>query len=62
MIYVPPFVLYAALGARADGRDAVHADQYETYLSALRDNRMDIGRARERLHLTDDHLPLLAEA
>ena len=62
MRYIPPFVLFASLRARTDGRAGRHVDQYRTLLGALRDDRLDIERSRQRDLLNDDGLPVLEEA
>ncbi len=46
MIYLPPFVLFDARRARADGRAQVHLASWSRLLIALRDDRIDIGRLR----------------
>jgi len=62
MRYIPPYVLFASLKARTDGRSQQHLQNYRELLAALRDDRLDIDAARQRNLLSDDTLPINAEA
>lgn len=62
MRYIPPFVLFASLKARTDGRAQTHVDAYRSLLQALRDDRFDIKAARSCELLAADTLPILQEA
>lgn len=59
MHYAPPYVLYGALKAPAEGEVGPHADGYERLLSALRDDRFDFQTASGLDALHHDKLPLL---
>jgi putative NADPH-quinone reductase len=61
MQYIPPFVLFASLKARTDGRVQTHLDQYRSLLEALRDERLDIDTALQRELLSDNALPINSE-
>lgn len=58
MLYIPPFVLFAALEARADGRVQIHARQYQALLEALRDECLNIPAARQCGLLNVEELPI----
>lgn len=60
MPYLPPFVLYSALAAANSERAAWHIKRYETLLSVLRDDSLDVN-AVSGLAVLPDVLPLRVE-
>ena len=59
MRFVPPFALFAANGAAADGRAREHLAAYTTLLDALRDDRFDFDQADRLDLLSGDMLRVL---
>ena len=45
MTFLPPFALFAARTASEEGRLAVHLDDWQRVLEALRDDRLDLNAA-----------------
>lgn len=45
MTFLPPFALFAARTASEEGRLAVHLDDWQRVLAALRDDRLDLNAA-----------------
>ena len=62
MQYLPPFALYGARTALEEGRISAHTDNWKKLLAALRDDRLDLVQAAQRLHLNDDLTTLLEVA
>jgi len=54
MRFLPPFVLFAAGHAVAEGRLAPHVEAYGRLLEAVRDGRLALERAAESATLSDD--------
>jgi len=61
MTFLPPYVLYASLRAPEAGTLEPHAQGYGRLLAALRDDRLDLDRARGRASLHHDTLPIRTE-
>jgi len=59
MVFLPPFVLFGALRARAKGGTSAHTETYGTLLEALRDDRLDFDALGERELLQAGPLPLI---
>jgi len=59
MNYISPFTLFASLRAKADGRLAEHAEQYQKLLLALRDEKFDHEAAKQLPVLTANNLPIV---
>lgn len=62
MTYLPPFALYAAGRAPGEGRVDGHRADWVRVLSALRDDRLDVGAARPLARLNDGLDRLIREA
>ena len=62
MEFSPPYVLYGALRAPADGHLEPHVNGYRRLLEAIRDDRYDFEAVRGRDTVRADSLPILPEA
>ena len=62
MIFLPPYVLYGSLKAPDAGVVAPHAQGFAQLLEALRDDRLDVGKAGPNEVLGYDNLPIRQEA
>ncbi len=58
MDYLPPYVLFSSLSAKAQGKNESHAKGYERLLVALRDEQFDAEAARSIGLPNADNLPL----
>lgn len=62
MVYLPPFALFDARNAVEQGRVEAHIADWLKVLTALRDDRLDIARARRAARLNADLAGLIREA